>query len=84
MKIIQLKWNLEDEKKFASQRVVESSTPQEGRPSCVKVQNIVVYSSTAFKDVKKGAVSRVKEKRARDEGLFRRQLGRGQLWRDSE
>ena len=35
------------------------------------VQNILVYSSTAFEDVKKGAVSRAKEKRARDEGLFR-------------
>ena len=61
LKTIQLWWNLEDEKKFASQRGVESSTPQEGRPSCVKVQNIVVYSITAFKDVKKGAVSRAKE-----------------------
>ena len=30
-----------------------------------------MYSSTAFEDVKKGAVSRAKEKRARDEGLFR-------------
>ena len=45
---------------------------------------ILVYSSTASEEVKKGAVSRIKEKRARDEGLFRRQLGRGQLWGDSE
>ena len=30
-----------------------------------------MYSSTSFEDVKKGAVSRAKEKRARDEGLFR-------------
>ena len=30
-----------------------------------------MYSSTAFEDVKKDAVSRAKEKRARDEGLFR-------------
>ena len=36
-----------------------------------------MYSSTAFEDVKKGAVSRAKEKRERDEGLFRRQSGRG-------
>ena len=43
----------------------------EGRPSCVKVQKSLVYSSTVFKDVKKGAVLRAKEKRARDEGLFR-------------
>jgi len=56
----------------------------EGRPSCVKVQKSLVYSSTVFEDVKKGAVLRAKEKRARDEGLFRRQLGRGQLWGDSE
>ena len=35
------------------------------------MQKILVYSSTAFEDVKKGAVSRAKEKRARDEGLFR-------------
>ena len=41
-----------------------------------------MYSSTAFKDVKKGAVSRVKERRARDKGLFRRQSGRGHLWGD--
>ena len=32
----------------------------------------------------RNVLSRVKEKRARDEGLFRRQLGRGQFWRDSE
>ena len=43
-----------------------------------------MYSSTVFKDVKKGAVLRAKEKRAKDEGLLRRQLGRGQLWGDSE
>ena len=48
------------------------------------VQNILVYSSTAFEDVKKDTVSRGKEKRAREEGLFRRQSGRGQLWGDSE
>ena len=36
-----------------------------------------MYSSTAFEDVKKGAVSRVDEKRATDEGLFMKQLGRG-------
>ena len=34
-------------------------------------------SMHAFEDVKKGAVSRAKEKRERDEGLFRRQSGRG-------
>ena len=39
-----------------------------------------MYSSTAFEDVKKDTVSRGKEKRAREEGLFRRQSGRGQLW----
>ena len=44
----------------------------------------MVYSSTAFEDVKKGAVSRAKEKKARDKGLVRRQSGRGQLWGDSE
>ena len=43
-----------------------------------------MYSSTAFKNVKEGAVSGAKEKRARDKGLFRRQSGRGQLWGDSE
>jgi len=48
------------------------------------VQKILVYSSSAFEDVKKCAVSRAKEKRVRDEGLFRRQSGRGQLWGDSE
>ena len=42
-----------------------------------------MYSSPAFDDVRKGAVSRAKENRARDEGLFRRQSGRGQLWGDS-
>ena len=57
---------------------------KEGSPACVKVQKILVYSSTAFKDVKKGAVSRAKEKRARGEGLFRRQSGRGQFWGESE
>ena len=31
-----------------------------------------MYSSTAFKNVKEGAVSGAKEKRARDKGLFRR------------
>ena len=36
-----------------------------------------MYSSPAFDDVRKGAVSRAKENRARDEGLFRRQSGRG-------
>ena len=36
-----------------------------------------MYSRTAFEDVKKDAVSRAKEKRARDKGLFIRQLGRG-------
>ena len=40
--------------------------------------------STVFKNVKEGAVSGAKEKRARDKGLFRRQSGRGQLWGDSE
>ena len=45
---------------------------------------ILVYSSTTFKDVKKGTVSIAKEKRARDEGLFRRQLGSGQLWGGSK
>ena len=48
------------------------------------MQKILVYSSTAFEDVKKGAVSREKEKRARNEGLFRIQSGRGQLSEDSE
>jgi hypothetical protein len=43
-----------------------------------------VYSSTTFEDIRKGAVSRAKEKRAKDEGLLRRQSGRGQLWGDSE
>ena len=43
----------------------------EGRPSCVKVKKSLVYSSTAFEDVKTDAVSRAKEKRARDEGLFK-------------
>ena len=45
---------------------------------------ILVYSSTTFKDVKKGTVSIAKEKGARDEGLFRIQSGKGKLWRDSE
>ena len=45
---------------------------------------ILVYSSIAFKNVKEGAMSGAKEKRARDKGLFRRQSGRGQLWGDSE
>ena len=43
-----------------------------------------MYSSIAFKDVKKDAVSRAKEKRVKDEVLFRRHSGRGQLWGDSE
>ena len=42
----------------------------EGRPACVKVKNILVYSSTAFEDVKKGAVSRGKEKRARNKAVY--------------
>ena len=42
----------------------------------------LVYSSTAFKNVKEGAVSGAKERRARDKGLFRRQSGRGHLWGD--
>ena len=41
------------------------------KTACVKVQNILVYSSTSFKDVRKGAVTRAKEMRARDEALFR-------------
>ena len=52
--------------------------------SLCKIQNILVYSSPAFEDVRKGAVSTGKEKRARNEGLFRRQSGRGHLWGDSE
>ena len=56
----------------------------ERRPSCVKVQKSLVYSSTTFKNVKEGAVSGAKEKRARDKGLFRRQSGREQLWGESE
>ena len=47
------------------------------------MQKILVYSSTAFKDGKEGAVLGAKEKRARDKGLFRRQSGRRQLWGDS-
>ena len=54
------------------------------KTACVKVQKILVYSSPAFEDVRKGAVSTGKEKRARNEGLFRRQSGRGQFWGDSE
>ena len=42
----------------------------------------LVYSSTAFKNVKEGAVLGAKERRARDKGLFRRQSGRGHLWGD--
>ena len=49
------------------------SSRKEDQLASVKVQKILVYSSTAFEDVKKGAVSRLKEKRARDEGLFMRQ-----------
>ena len=56
----------------------------ERRPFCVKVQKSLVYSNTTFKNVKEGAMSGAKEKRARDKGLFRRQSGRGQLWGDSE
>ena len=47
------------------------SSRKEDQLASVKVQKILMYSSTAFEDVKKGAVSRAKEKRARDEGLFR-------------
>ena len=60
------------------------SSRKEDQLASVKVQKILVYSSTAFEDVKKGAVSRVDEKRATDEGLFMKQLGRGQLWIHSE
>ena len=60
------------------------SSRKEDQLASVKVQKILMYSSTAFEDVKKGAVSRAKEKRPRDEGLFRRQSGRGQLWGGSE
>ena len=56
----------------------------ERRPFCVKVQKSLVYSSTAFKNVEEGAMSGAREKRTRDKGLFGRQLGRGQLWGDSE
>ena len=45
---------------------------------------ILVYSSTTFKDVRKGTVLIAKKKMVRDEGLFRRQSGRGQLWGGSE
>jgi len=44
------------------------------------VQKSLVYSSTAFKNVKEGAVSGAKKKRAREKGLFRRWSGRRQLW----
>ena len=44
----------------------------EGRSACIKVQKSLVYSSTAFKNVKEGTMSGAKEKRARDKGLFRR------------
>ena len=47
------------------------------KTACVKVQKILVYSSTTFEDFRKGAVSRAKEKRAREEDVFRRQSGRG-------
>ena len=60
------------------------SSRKEDQLASVKVQKILMYSSTAFEDVKKGAVSRAKEKRARDKGLFMRQSRRGQLWGDSE
>ena len=60
------------------------SSRKEDQLASVKVQKILMYSSTAFEDVKKGAVSRAKEKRAREEALFRRHMGRGQLWGDSE
>ena len=40
---------------------------------------ILVYSSPAFEDVRKRAVLRAKEKRERDERLFVKQLGSGQL-----
>ena len=38
-----------------------------------------------IQDVKEGAVSRAKKRVSpNDEGMFRGQLGRGQLWGDSE
>ena len=57
LKTIQLNWNLEDERKFASQR---EGALLGRNTSCVKVQKSLMYSSTAFKDVKKDAVSRAK------------------------
>ena len=54
------------------------------KTSLCQVTKILVYPSIAFEDVKKASVSRAKEKRARDEGLFMRQSGKGQLWGDLE
>ena len=55
----QLSWNLEDEETFASQRGGESSK-KEGK-LVSRYTKILVYSSTAFKDVKGGAVLRAHE-----------------------
>ena len=45
------------------------SSRKEDQLASVKVQKILVYSSTAFEDVMKGAVLRAREKRARDKGI---------------
>ena len=83
MKTIQLRWNLEGEKKFASQRGEESSRKEDQlvsrykRTWCIQV----LYSRMSREVPCREQMKRV---RVRDKGWLRRQLGRGQLCGDSE
>ena len=78
---MQLSWSLEDEKKFASQRGGESSRKEDQlvskykRSWCIQVLHSRMSREMSCRE-------QMKRVRARDKGLFRRQLGMGQLWGD--
>ena len=78
---MQLSWSLEDEKKFASQRGGESSRKEDQLVSKYKRSwCIQVLHSRMSREM--SCQEQMKRVRARDKGLFRRQLGMGQLWGD--
>ena len=76
MKTVQLSWNLEDEKKFASHRGGDSSRKEKQLVSSYKRSwRIQVLHSSMSREVP--CREQMKRVRARDKGLFRRQSGGG-------
>ena len=81
LKTKQLSWNLEDEKKFVSQRGEESSRRENQLVSRYKRSwCIQVFHSRMSNEVP--CREQIKRVRERNKGLFRRQSGMGQLWGD--